>query len=130
VVNNLYCVNHIGGAAGHFRRFATYLGVLRPFTWFTSSFRPSGFCRLTSSRLWSIAGPVIGTFSRVKLILGKRQDILLDTSLLPVVVYVGGSCTSRPLSGRDQNNFCLTSLFGWGLLYRTRAFASPPYWMN
>jgi len=23
----------------------------------------------------------------------------------------------------DQNNFCLSSLFGWGLLYRTRAFA-------
>jgi len=30
----------------------------------------------------------------------------------------------------DQNNICLSSLFGWGLLYRTRAFASPPYWMN
>jgi len=30
----------------------------------------------------------------------------------------------------DQNNFCLSCLFGWGLLYRTRAFASPLYWTN
>jgi len=39
-----------------------HLGVLRPYTWFTSSFRPSEFCRLTSFRVWSIAGPVIRSF--------------------------------------------------------------------
>jgi len=38
VVNDLYGVNHIGGAAGHFGRFAAHLGVLRPDTWFTSFF--------------------------------------------------------------------------------------------
>jgi len=53
VVNDLYGVNHIGGAAGHFGRFAPHLRVLRPCTWFTSSFRPSEFCRLTSYRVWS-----------------------------------------------------------------------------
>jgi len=30
VVNDLYGVNHIGGAASHFGRFAAHLGVLRP----------------------------------------------------------------------------------------------------
>jgi len=43
VVNDLYVVNHIGGAVGHFGSFAAHLGVLRPYTWFTSFFRPSGF---------------------------------------------------------------------------------------
>jgi len=61
--------------------------------------------------LWSIAGPVIGTSSWGDLILGKRQDILLDTSLLPVVVCVDGSCTSSPLSGGDQNHFCPFSIW-------------------
>jgi len=118
VVNDLYGVNHIGGAAGHFGRFAAHLGVPR---------HALGSLVLFVDFLQNVVDRRSG-----------NQDVLLgevdpretvNTSFWTPAFFHSWSVLMGVVHldhcQGDQNNFCLSSLSGWNLLYRTRAFASP-----
>jgi len=91
--------------------FAAHLGVLRPYTWFTSSFRPLEFGRVTSFRMWSTAGSVIRTFSGMKLILGKRSRHPSGHQPSSSRGLCWWELSFRPLSGRSEQFLSVFSIW-------------------